>query len=63
MKLSRNHLMFGLIAVLLILSAFTLAGNPILPPDALAGNLSFSAVVAAFERTTGATMAEGPDAE
>lgn len=37
MKLSRNHLMFGLIAVLLILSAFTLAGNPILPPDALAG--------------------------
>ena len=37
MKLSRNLLLFGFVAVLLVLSAFALTGHPILPPDALAG--------------------------
>ena len=37
MKTTRNHLTFGLIAIVAVLAVFALAGHPIIPPDALAG--------------------------
>ena len=37
MKTTRNHLTFGLLAIVTVLAVFALAGHPIIPPDALAG--------------------------
>jgi hypothetical protein len=37
MKITRNHLTFGFLAVVAVLAVFALAGHPLLPVDALAG--------------------------
>lgn len=37
MKLTRNHLTFVLVAMLAVLAIASIAGHPVLPPDALAG--------------------------
>jgi hypothetical protein len=37
MKITRNHLTIGFLAIVAVLAVFALAGHPILPVDALAG--------------------------
>lgn len=37
MKVTRNHLTIGFLAIVAVLAVFALAGNPLIPPEALAG--------------------------
>lgn len=37
MQLTRNHITFGLMAVLAVMAVFAIAGHPLVPPEALAG--------------------------
>ena len=37
MKITRNHLTIGFLAIVAVLAVFALAGHPLLPVDALAG--------------------------
>ena len=37
MKLTRNHLTFGLLAIVAVMALFAVAGHPLINPEALAG--------------------------